>query len=210
MEIEIQSFAGSKDNSVEKVALNKSVFAVENNEGLVHQMITTFQTRARQGTRATKNRSAVRGGGRKPWRQKGTGRARAGTRSSPIWVGGGHTFAKSPYDYSKSLKLNRKMYRLGLKCIFSQHVEKNTLKVVDNIELASHKTKEFIKQIQPMQAKRTLIITEDISDNLDMASRNVPNVYCITPCEINPVAIFGASQIIMTKAALEAITESLS
>jgi large subunit ribosomal protein L4 len=152
----------------------------------------------------------VRGGGKKPWRQKGTGRARAGTSSSPIWVGGGHTFAKSPYDYSSGVKLNRKVYRLGIKCILSKHVSANTLKVVDTLSITSNKTKDLIALLKPLEAKGILMITESLDQSLYLASRNIPNVHCIVPSEIDPLTLFQSPMVIVTKKALELITENLS
>ena len=152
----------------------------------------------------------VRGGGKKPWRQKGTGRARAGTSSSPIWVGGGHTFAKTPYDYSKGMKLNKKVYRLGIKCILSEQVKQGKLKVVDSLAIESHKTKDFVGLLQKFGEEKVLFITEDVNKSLYLATRNIPNVYCITPSEIDPVILYQAPVIIVTKTALEQITENLS
>ncbi|MEC8882565.1 MAG: 50S ribosomal protein L4 [Pseudomonadota bacterium] len=210
MKLELQSFNAEKKKALGQIDLADSVFGVENNAGLVHQVITTHMTRSRQGTRATKNRTMVRGGGKKPWRQKGTGRARAGTSSSPIWVGGGHTFAKTPYDYSKGMKLNKKVYRLGIKCILSEQVKQGKLKVVDSLAIESHKTKDFVGLLQKFGEEKVLFITEDVNKSLYLATRNIPNVYCITPSEIDPVILYQAPVIIVTKTALEQITENLS
>lgn len=210
MKLEMQSFTDGKFKALGKVDLQKEVFGVENNAGLVHQVITTYQTRARQGSRATKNRTMVSGGGKKPWRQKGTGRARAGTSSSPIWVGGGHTFAKTPYDYSAGRKLNRKVYRLGIKCILSKHVAEKSLRVVDSLALTSNKTKDLVALLKPLDAKGVLMITENVEQSLYLASRNIPNVHCITPSEIDPLTLFQAPMVLVTQKALELITENLS
>ena len=210
MKLQVQSFNAENSKALGEITLAGSVFGVENNPGLVHQVITTFMTRARQGTRATKNRSMVRGGGKKPWRQKGTGRARAGTSSSPIWVGGGHTFAKTPYDYSKGSKLNKKVYRLGIKCILSEHVKQGSLTVVDDMAIKSHKTKDFIALMKKYGQEKALLITEDVTQPLYLATRNIPNVYCISPSEIDPLILYQAPSVVITKAALEKITENLS
>lgn len=210
MKVEMQSFADGTYKVLEKVELQKSVFGVENNPGLVHQVITTYQTRARQGSRATKNRTMVSGGGKKPWRQKGTGRARAGTSSSPIWVGGGHTFAKKPYDYSTSMKINKKVYRLSIKCILSHHVAQGTLKVVDSVAVTSRKTKDFIKLMSPLASDRVLFISENIDQSLYLSTRNIPNVYCITPSEIDPLTLFQAPLVVVSRKAIDLITENLS
>ncbi len=210
MKIKLQSFVDSKSKPSGDVSLESAIFGVDNNSGLVHQVITTFLTRARQGTRATKNRTMVRGGGKKPWRQKGTGRARAGTSSSPIWVGGGHTFAKTPYDYSQSMKLNKKVYRLGIKCILSGHAQNKTLKVVDTLAVKSHKTKDFTQLLEKFGESRALFITEDVTKDLYLATRNIPNVHCITPSEIDPVTLFQAPCIVVSQKALTQITENLS
>lgn len=210
MKLELQSFNAEKKKALGQIDLSDYVFGVENNSGLVHQVITTHMTRSRQGTRATKNRTMVRGGGKKPWRQKGTGRARAGTSSSPIWVGGGHTFAKTPYDYSKGMKLNKKVYRLGVRCILSEQVKQGKIKVVDSLALESHKTKDFVDLMQKFGVESALFIAEDVNKSLYLASRNIPNVFCITPSEIDPVILYQAPVIIVTKTALEQITENLS
>ena len=210
MKLDVQSLNAEQKSALGQVDLADHVFGVENNSGLVHQVITTHMTRSRQGTRATKNRTMVRGGGKKPWRQKGTGRARAGTSSSPIWVGGGHTFAKTPYDYSKGMKLNKKVYRLGIKCILSEQVKEGKFKVVDNLVLKGHKTKDFVRLLENFGVEKVLIITEDVNKELYLASRNIPNVYCITPSEIDPVIVYQAPAIIVTRTALDQITENLS
>lgn len=210
MKLQMQSFLDGKQTVLNEVSLDDHVFAVENNQGLVHQVITSFQTRARQGSRATKNRSAVSGGGKKPWRQKGTGRARAGTRTSPIWVGGGHTFAKAPYDYSKAKKLNRKVYRLGIRCILSEHAQAGSLRVVDSLSVTSHKTQDFIKLLNRFGTEQALLISENVETSLFLATRNLPNVVCISPSEIDPLILYQAPVVIATEKALTLISENLS
>ena len=210
MKVKVQSFIDAKKKSAGDVSLNESVFGVENNSGLVHQVITTFLQRARQGSRATKNRTMVSGGGKKPWRQKGTGRARAGTRSSPIWVGGGHTFAKTSYDYSQGKKLNKKVYRLGIRCILSEHVANKSLNVVDSVAVTSHKTKDFCQLLKQFGTEKALFITEEITQELFLATRNIPHIYCITPSELDPVTLYQAPCVIITQKALDQVTENLA
>lgn len=210
MKLQLQSFGSDKKKSLEKVELPDNVYGIENNAGLVHQVITTYLTRSRQGSRATKNRAMVRGGGKKPWRQKGTGRARAGTRSSPIWVGGGHTFAKTSYDYSQGSKINKKVYRLGMKCILSEQLRRGKLTVVESLDVKTHKTKDFISAMKEFGLDKALLITENITESLYLATRNIPNIYCISPSEIDPVTLYQAPMVVVTKAALEQITENLA
>ena len=209
MELQLEKLQKSKMAKATKLGVNADVFGLEFNEGLVHQVITSYQTAARAGTRATKNRSDVRGGGAKPWRQKGTGRARAGTRTSPIWRGGGHTFPKAPYDYTKANKINKKVYRKALCCILSQHQAQNTLRIIDSLDLKTHKTKDFIELIKPLAAEKALIITDNISDNLELSSRNIPHIYVVSVSEINPVILHQAPLVVMTKAACEYYSENL-
>ena len=210
MKVKVQSFVDTKKKSLGDVSLQQSVFGVEQNSGLVHQVITTFLSRARQGSRATKNRTMVSGGGKKPWRQKGTGRARAGTSSSPIWVGGGHTFAKSSYDYSQGKKLNKKVYRLGIRCILSEHAANETLHIIDSLAITSHKTKYFCELLKHFGTDKALFITEDVTKDLHLATRNIPHIYCITPSELDPVTLYQAPCVIITQKALDQVTENLA
>lgn len=207
--VEVKSFLPSKAKP-KSLAVNEKAFGTPFNEGLVHQVITSYLECGRAGTHATKNRSDRRGGGAKPWRQKGTGRARAGTRSSPIWVGGGHTFARTPYDYTKSVKVNRKVYRHALRCILSQRLAEGSLHVVENLDLSSAKTKDFVKTLADFGLDRALLVTTELSENTLLASRNVPNVYVAMTNEINPYMLLHAPSIIMTKASVEHFSEYLA
>ena len=207
MELKIETL--KKTGKGSKLTVDDAIFAQPFNEGLVHQVLTSYQKCGRAGTRATKGRSDVRGGGAKPWRQKGTGRARAGTRSSPIWRSGGHTFAKEPYDYSNSVKVNKKVYKKSIACILSKHITSETFRAIDAIDCKSHKTKDFLDTIKPLEINKGLIICDSISDNLALSSRNVPNMMVIEVSKINPVMLYKAPFVIMTKAACEYYSENL-
>lgn len=207
--IDVQSFKPSKAKS-KPLSVSDKAFATPFNEGLVHQVITSYLTCGRSGTYATKNRSDRSGGGAKPWRQKGTGRARAGTRTSPIWVGGGHTFARAPYDYTQAMKVNKKVYRQSLRCILSQRLQDGSLKVVDDIVCDTAKTKDFVATLSNLGISKGLFITDTPSENLILASRNIPNIYIVSPKKINPYMLVHAPQLILTKAACEFISEYLA
>ena len=209
MELKLENLNKSKSAKASTLKVAENVYAEAFNEGLVHQVITSYQTCARAGTRATKNRSDVRGGGAKPWRQKGTGRARAGTRTSPIWRGGGHTFPKNPYDYSKSVKVNKKVYKKSICCILSKHLTNNTLRVIDKLECKTHRTKDFLAMVAPMNIDKALFITDSLSDNLHLSTRNVPNIHVVTMDKINPLMLFKAPLVVMTKQACEYYSENL-
>ncbi len=210
MELQLEHIEKAKTASKAKtVSVDDAVYAQEYNQGLVHQVITSYQTAGRAGTRATKNRSEVRGGGAKPWRQKGTGRARAGTRSSPIWRGGGHTFPKAPYDYTKATKVNKKVYKKSICCILSKHKTENTLRVIESLDCKTHKTKDFIKILQNLSIDKALFITDSITDNVNLSSRNIPHIDVVTTNEVNPVLLYQAPLVVMTKAACEYYSEKL-
>lgn len=178
-----------------------SVFAVDFNQALIHQALTAFMAGARSGTKAQRNRSDVRGGGKKPWRQKGTGRARAGTIRSPIWRGGGVTFAARPRDYSQ--KLNKKMYRGAMRSIFSELLRQERLIVIDELNVTEPKTKLMLEQLNSLNLKDVLIVTADITENLFLAVRNIPNVDVIESEEVDPYLLLGFDKVLMTKEAIE-------
>lgn len=189
------------------IKVSEATFGRDFSEPLVHQVVTAYLAGGRAGTKAQKNRSDVRGGGRKPWRQKGTGRARAGTIRSPIWRGGGATFAARPQDHSQ--KVNRKMYRGALQVIFSELVRQDRLIVLDAIELSTPKTGEVLKKLTELGFEKGLIITPEVDGNLFLATRNVPNVYVLDVAGLDPVSLVSADKVIMTVEAVKKIEEWL-
>ena len=193
----------SKSLSVSDIA-----FAKEYNEGLIHQVVTAYLAGARQGSRAQKNRAAVRGGGKKPWRQKGTGRARAGTIRSPIWRGGGVTFAAKPKDFSN--KVNRKMYRAAMRSIFSELARQERLIVVEEINIDSPKTKLLVEKLGQYNLTNVLIVSEEIDENLYLASRNLYKVDVSDLHAVNPVSLIAHDNVMMTVGAVKKFEELLS
>ncbi|WP_415886127.1 50S ribosomal protein L4 [Neptuniibacter sp. QD37_6] len=190
------------------VEVSDLAFGKEFNETLVHQVVTAYLAGGRQGTKAQKNRSAVSGGGAKPWRQKGTGRARAGTSRSPIWRAGGVTFAAQPRDYAQ--KVNKKMYRAAMRCIFSELVRQERLVVVEDFALESPKTKQFVAKLNELELTNALLITEDVEQNLYLAARNVPHVDVRDAAGVDPVSLVGFDKVLVTVAALKKIEEKLA
>ncbi|WP_022940329.1 50S ribosomal protein L4 [Psychromonas hadalis] len=188
--------------------VSDATFGREFNEALVHQVVVAYAAGARQGTRAQKNRSDVRGGGKKPWRQKGTGRARAGTIRSPIWVGGGVTFAARPQDHSH--KVNKKMYRGAVRSILSELVRQDRLIVVENFSVSSPKTKELKAKLKEMDLKDVLIITEELDENLFLAARNLYKVDVRDVQGIDPVSLIAFDKVVVTANAVKKIEESLA
>jgi large subunit ribosomal protein L4 len=189
------------------VSVSDAAFAREYNEDLVHQVVTAYMAGARQGTRAQKNRSAVRGGGKKPWRQKGTGRARAGTIRSPIWRSGGVTFAAQPQDHSH--KVNRKMYRAAMQSIMSELARQDRLVVVESIDLAEPKTKLLLKQLGEFGMDNVLIVSAEINENLYLASRNLHKVDVRDVEGIDPVSLIGHEKVLVTVDAVKKFEEML-
>jgi large subunit ribosomal protein L4 len=188
--------------------VSDATFGREFNEALVHQVVVAYAAGARQGTRAQKNRSDVRGGGKKPWRQKGTGRARAGTIRSPIWVGGGVTFAARPQDHSQ--KVNKKMYRGAVKSILSELVRQDRLIVVENFAVEAPKTKELKAKLKDLDLKDVLIITEELDENLFLAARNLYKVDVRDVQGIDPVSLIAFDKVLVTASAVKKIEESLA
>ena len=188
--------------------VSDATFGREFNEALVHQVVVAYAAGARQGTRAQKNRSDVSGGGKKPWRQKGTGRARAGTIRSPIWVGGGVTFAARPQDHSQ--KVNKKMYRGAVVSILSELVRQDRLIVVENFSVEAPKTKELKAKLKEMELKDVLIITEELDENLFLAARNLYKVDVRDVQGIDPVSLIAFDKVVVTAAAVKKIEESLA
>jgi large subunit ribosomal protein L4 len=189
------------------IKVSEATFGRDFSEALVHQVVTAYLAGGRAGTKAQKNRSDVRGGGRKPWRQKGTGRARAGTIRSPLWRGGGQTFAARPQDHSQ--KVNRKMYRGALQAILSELVRQDRLIVLDKIELSSPKTKEMLIKLAELDFKSGLIVTEEVEGNLFLATRNIPKIYVLDVASLDPVSLVAADKVIMTVDAVKKIEEWL-
>lgn len=189
------------------VSVSDVAFAREFNEDLVHQVVTAYLAGSRQGTRAQKNRAAVNGGGAKPWRQKGTGRARAGTRSSPIWRSGGVTFAAQPQDHSH--KVNKKMYRAALQSIMSELARQERLIVVEDIVVDQPKTKELVSQLNGLGLENVLIIADEVNQNLYLASRNLHKVDVRDVAGIDPVSLIAYDKVMVTVPALKKFEEML-
>jgi len=189
------------------IKVSEATFGRDFSEALVHQVVTAYLAGARAGTKAQKNRSDVRGGGRKPWRQKGTGRARAGTIRSPLWRGGGRTFAARPRDFSQ--KVNRKMYRGAIQAILSELVRQERLQVLDSFELSGPKTSELLAKFAELGFEKGLIVTAQVDGNLFLSTRNLPNVYALDVAGLDPVSLVAADKVIMTVDAVKKIEEWL-
>ena len=185
-----------------------AVFGQDFNETLVHQVVVAFMAAGRAGTHAQKNRAAVRGGGTKPWRQKGTGRARAGTIRSPIWRGGGKTFAASTRDYSQ--KVNKKAYRAAIRSILSELVRQDRLLVVEGFALQAPKTKELLGNLKTLDLDNVLIVHDDPDENLYLAARNLNKVDVIDTAIANPVSLLAFDKVLITVAALHQFEEKLA
>ncbi len=190
------------------IELSEVAFGREYNEALVHQVVTAHLAGARQGSKAQKSRSEARGGGRKPWRQKGTGRARAGTIRSPIWRGGGRTFAAKPQDHSQ--KVNRKMYRGALRCIMSELIRQERLIALKSFSVDTPKTKALLDQLKPLQLTNVLIVTEEVDENLYLSSRNLRNVDVRDVAGIDPVSLISHERVLVTVGALKKLEEVLA
>ncbi|CAM3567044.1 MULTISPECIES: 50S ribosomal protein L4 [Vibrio] len=190
------------------LTVSEATFGREFNEALIHQVVVAYAAGARQGTRAQKTRSEVSGGGAKPWRQKGTGRARAGTIRSPIWRTGGVTFAAKPQDHSQ--KVNKKMYRGAMKCILSELVRQERLIVVDNFSVEAPKTKELVAKLKELELDDVLIVTGDVDENLFLAARNLYKVDVRDVAGIDPVSLIAFDKVLMTAAAVKQIEEMLA
>jgi large subunit ribosomal protein L4 len=183
-------------------------FGASFNEPLIHQVVTAYRAGGRAGTKAQKNRSDVRGGGAKPWRQKGTGRARAGTSRSPIWVGGGRTFAARRRDFSQ--KVNRKMYQAAMRSVLSELLRQDRLVVVEKLKLSQPKTRDLVARLKDLELDRVLIVVKRYSDNLCLAARNLPTVDVLDVREINPVSLVRYEKILVTSGAIKALEAQLS
>ena len=190
------------------VAVSEVAFGKEFNEDLVHQAVVAYMAASRQGTKAQKNRAAVSGGGKKPWRQKGTGRARAGTTRGPIWRTGGVAFAAQPRDHEQ--KLNKKMYRAALRCIFSELARQERLVVVEEFSLEAPKTKELVQKLAQFDISDVLIVVEDLNESLYLAARNLHKVDVRDTQGIDPVSLIRFEKVLVTVGAIKKLEEALA
>ncbi len=197
MELILTNLAGNTGGGIE---VADKAFSAPFNEGLVHQVVTAYMSTGRAGTKAQKNRGDTAGGGAKPWRQKGTGRARAGTSSSPIWRGGGVTFAAKPRSYAQ--KVNRKMYRGAMRCIVSELLRRDRMIVAETFTVDAPKTKKLAAKLKELGAKELLIVTEEIDANLELAARNIPGIGVLTSAQADPVSLVAFDKILITVGAL--------
>lgn len=204
MELNIATPEGSKGT----VSVSDLTFGREFNQDLVHQAVVAYMSAGRQGTKQQKNRSDVSGGGRKPWRQKGTGRARAGSIRSPLWRSGGTTFAARPRDYEQ--KLNKKMYRAAMRCILSELNRQDRLVVVESFDVDSPKTKSLVQKLAQFNLDEVLIISENVGENLYLAARNLHKVDVRDAQGLDPVSLIRFEKVVVTVSALKQIEEALA
>lgn len=203
MELELLNEQGQATATVQAP---ETVFGRDYNEALVHQLVVAYQANARQGTRAQKDRSQVKLSGRKPWRQKGTGRARAGAASSPLWRGGGKIFPASP-DQNFSHKINKKMYRAGMASILSQLVREGRLQVIESLTVDAPKTRQLAQKLKAMSLDSALVVVEEVDENLFLASRNLERVLVIEPRYVNPVSLVHFKKVVVTQGAIAKLKE---
>ena len=201
MELALQQAGGT-------VQVADAVFGARFNEALVHQVVTSYLAGARSGTRAQKTRAEVSGGNSKPWRQKGSGRARVGSSRNPIWRGGGVTFAAKPTDYSQ--KVNKKMYRGAMRAILSELARLERLQVVDSFGVDAPKTKELAQKLEGLGLKDVLIVTDAVDDRLALAARNLPHVAVVAARSVDPVSLIGFENVLVTVPGLRALEERLA
>ena len=190
------------------VTVSEVAFGKDFNEPLVHQVVTAFLAGARQGSKAQKNRAAVSGGGRKPWRQKGTGRARAGTIRSPIWRSGGVTFAATPRDFTK--KLNKKMYRVGMRSLVSELVRQERLILIDKLGVTEPRTKQMQARLEELGVNDALVLTDGLDSAVYLAARNIPNIHVMDISIVDPVSLIQQEKVVIDEAALKKLEERLS
>jgi large subunit ribosomal protein L4 len=195
-------------NSKKKVSVSDDAFGASYNESLVHQLVVSYMSGARAGTKAQKNRAAVSGGGAKPWKQKGTGRARAGTIRSPIWRSGGVTFAASPRDFSK--KLNKKMYRVGMRSLVSELVRQDRLILIDELGVSEAKTKAMNARLNEIGVNDALILTDGLDSSVYLAARNIPNIQVMDVAIVDPLSLVQQQHVVIDQAALKKLEERLS
>ena len=205
MELEIKGIDGQ--SSGENVTLNQDIFGAAFNESLVHQIVTAYQAGARQGTKAQKNRSAVRGGGAKPWRQKGTGRARAGTNRSPIWRGGGNAFPATPRNFSQ--KVNRKSFKSAMRSILAELVRQDRLIVVNEFKFDEPKTRVLSNSLIGLDADNALLVDVQGNTNLELSARNLPFVSVATSSQLSPVDLVSHDKVVVTQQAMNELQEKL-
>jgi large subunit ribosomal protein L4 len=203
MQVELLNDQGQAASTVE---VPETLFGRDYNESLIHQLVVSYQANARQGTRAQKDREQVKHSTKKPFKQKGTGNARAGMTSSPIWRGGGKAFPNSPEE-NFSQKLNKKMYRAGMASIFSQLVREGRLSVVDSLKVEAPKTKLLADKFKAMNLKSVLVIADEIDENLYLASRNLPHVLVLEPRYADPLSLVHYKKVIVTKGAIDKLKE---
>jgi large subunit ribosomal protein L4 len=206
MELKVINDKGEAQKSVDA---SETLFGREFNEALVHQVVVAYQANGRQGSRAQKTRSEVRHSTKKPWRQKGTGRARAGMTSSPLWRGGGRIFPNKP-DENFTQKLNRKMYRAGMASILSQLVREERLSVIEEISMQAPKTKELAVKLRGMGVEHVLILTHELDENLYLSARNLPNVMVLEARHADPVSLMRYERVLVTRAAVKHLEEALA
>ncbi len=194
--------------SKKKVSVSEDAFGAEFNEALVHQLVVSYMSGARAGTKAQKNRAAASGGGAKPWRQKGTGRARAGTIRSPIWRSGGVTFAATPKDHSK--KLNKKMYRVGMRSLISELLRQQRLILISELGVSEPKTKVMNQKLNELGVSNALILTDGLDSAVYLAARNIPNVQVMDVAIVDPLSLVSQEHVVIDQAALKKLEERLS
>ena len=195
-------------NSNKKVSVSDDAFGASFNQALVHQLVVSYMASARAGTKAQKTRSQVRGGGAKPWRQKGTGRARAGTSRGPIWRSGGVTFAATPRDHS--VKLNKKMYRVGMRSLVSELLRQERLIVIDQLGVTEPKTRQMAARLQELGVSDALVLTDGLDSAVYLAARNLPNVLVMDIAIVDPVSLIRQEKVVIDQAALKKLEERLS
>jgi len=203
MQVELLNDQGQ---AASKLDVPETVFGRDYNEALIHQLVVAYQANARQGTRAQKDRQMVKHSTKKPFKQKGTGNARAGMTSSPLWRGGGRIFPNSP-DENFTQKLNKKMYRAGMASIFSQLAREGRLAVVDSIKVDSPKTKQLAAKFKAMNLNHVLVIAEEVDENLYLASRNLPTILVVEPRYADPMSLVYLKKVIVTKGAIDQLKE---
>lgn len=203
MELQLMNAQGEAAGAV---AAPEALFGRDYNEALVHQLVVAYQANARQGTRAQKDRSQVKYSGRKPWRQKGTGRARAGAASSPLWRGGGRIFPASP-DQNFSHKINKKMYRAGMASMLSELARQQRLVVIESLAVDAPKTKQLAQKLKAMQLDSALVIVDALDENLYLAARNLARVEVVEPRHVNPVSLLRYDKVVVTQGAIDQLKE---